>query len=62
MGNMTKADGVKALEEAKGKLAKATSKDDTLAILLEAGKAVGYSPAMRCLVAGKAPEDSIKWG
>ncbi|MDD2731423.1 MAG: hypothetical protein PHW33_04865 [Candidatus Portnoybacteria bacterium] len=59
---MTKAEGVKALEDAKGKLAKASSRDETLAILLEAGKAVGYSPAMRCLVAGKAPEESIKWG
>jgi len=62
MGNMTRDEGIKALKDAQGKLAKASTKDETIAVLAEAGKAVGYAPAMRCLVAGKAPEDSIKWG
>lgn len=59
---MTRAEALVALEEAKGKLAKATTKDETLAALREAGDAAGYAPAMRCLVAGKSPEDSIRWG
>ncbi|MFA7101314.1 MAG: hypothetical protein WC196_06245 [Bacilli bacterium] len=62
MGKITKDEGIKALKDAKAKLAKASTKDETLAVLLEAGQAVGYSPAMRCLVAGKEPEQSIKWG
>jgi hypothetical protein len=59
---ITKAQGINLLKEAKEKLSKATKKDDVIAILRAAGQAVGYSPAMRCLVAGIEPEQSIRWG
>lgn len=62
MGNMTREQGIQVLKDAQKKLAKATTKDETLAVLKEAGSAVGYTPAFRCLVAGKDPDQSIKWG
>lgn len=58
---LTKEDGIKVLEEAQNSLAKASSKEETLAVLKEAGSKVGYSPAFRCLVAGNEPAKSIKW-
>jgi len=33
-----------------------------MAILLETGEAIGYTPAFRCLVKGLEPEESIRWG
>jgi hypothetical protein len=61
MPKLTKEEGVAILAEAKGKMAKAKTKEDALAVLLDAGKNVGYSPAFRCLVAGQEPDKSIKW-
>jgi len=61
VGKITKAEGIDLLKKAKAKMARATTKDETLAILKEAGSAVGYAPAYRCLVAGTEPENSIKW-
>lgn len=51
-----------ALTNAKAKLDVATTRDEALAILKEAGKAAAYSPAFRCLIMGMSPEDSIRWG
>lgn len=62
MGSITKEEAVGILTEAKKKLAKATTKDETLAVLKEAGGKVGYAPAMRCLVAGVEPDKSVRWG
>jgi len=49
------------LKEAKSKLETATTKQETLGILKDAGGAVGYKPAFRALVAGVEPEKSVKW-
>lgn len=59
---MTREEGIQYLREAQIELAKVTTKDETLAILKATGEAVGYTPAFRCLVASRSPEDSIKWG
>jgi hypothetical protein len=59
---MTREQGVEVLRKAQKNLAKASTKEETLAVLQEAGSAVGYKPAFRCLVAGTEPEKSIKWG
>ncbi len=59
---MTREQGIEVLKEALVELEKTMTKEKTLAILLATGKAVGYSPTFRCLVAGKEPEQSIKWG
>jgi len=61
MSKLTKEDAIGILREAKGKLEKASTKDETLAVLKDAGGAVGYKPAFRCLIAGIEPEKSIKW-
>lgn len=59
---ITKAEGVEILKDAQKKLQKATTKDETLAVLKDAGSKVGYAPAMRCLVANVEPDNAIKWG
>jgi len=51
-----------ALIEAQSKMAEATTKEQVLAIMKEAGKAATYTPTFRCLVMGMSPEESIKWG
>ena len=61
MVTLTKEEAIKVLEEAVKKLAGVTTKEDTLAILLETGKVVGYKPAFRALVAGVEPSKSIRW-
>ena len=61
MGKLTKEEGIAILREAKSKLDKATTKDEALGILKEAGGQVGYKPAFRALIAGVEPENSIKW-
>ena len=61
MGKLTKDEAVGILKEAKSKLETATTKQETLGILKDAGGAVGYKPAFRCLIAGVEPEKSIKW-
>ena len=61
MEKYTKAEAVKVLEVSKAKMAEAKTRDEALEILREAGKEVGYTPAFRCLVIGKTPEESIKW-
>ena len=61
MGKLTKDEAVGILREAKGKLEKASTKEETLDILKDAGGAVGYKPAFRALIAGVEPEKSVKW-
>lgn len=58
---MEKNEAIDTLYRAKEKLENVSDKDSTLDILREAGKAVGYKPAFRCLIAGATPEDAIKW-
>ena len=59
---LTKEEAIQNLVDARGKMDKAETKADVIDILQEAGAAVGYKPTMRCLVMGKAPDLSIKWG
>ena len=58
---LTREEAKTILRTAKAKLAEAKTKSETLAVLKEAGKAVGYTPAFRCLVMGLIPDESIKW-
>lgn len=58
---MTKEEAVKILAEARDKMDKAKTKEETLAVLKDAGSKVGYTPAFRCLVAGLEPDKSIRW-
>jgi len=58
---MTRNEAVSALAEAQKKLAKAETKEETLKILADAGKAAGYTPAFRALVAGQEAEKSVRW-
>jgi hypothetical protein len=61
MFQMSKEDAIQFLHEAKERLSQAKTKEETLAVLGDAGSQVGYTPAFRALVAGVAPEDSIRW-
>ena len=61
MAQYTKEEAVKVLEVSQAKMAEAKTRDEALEILREAGKEVAYTPAFRCLVMGKTPEESIKW-
>ena len=59
---LTREEGIQILKDAETEMAKAKTKEDAIGVLRKAGDAVGYAPAMRCLVAGNIPENSIKWG
>jgi len=61
MERYTKDEAVKVLEVCKAKMDEAKTRDEAVEILKEAGKEVGYTPAFRCLVMGKTPEESIRW-
>lgn len=61
MGRYSKKEAVEVLEVAKAKMEAATTRDETLDILKEAGKEVSYTPAFRCLVMGQTPDEAIKW-
>lgn len=61
MEKYTKEEAVQVLAVAKAKMDAATTKDEALEILREAGKEVAYKPAFRCLVMGQTPNESIKW-
>jgi DNA primase large subunit len=61
MARYTREEAVKVLEVSKAKMDEAKTRDEALAILREAGKEVGYTPAFRCLVMGQTPEESIRW-
>jgi hypothetical protein len=61
MSRYSKEEAVEVLNVSKAKLEKATTRDEALEILKEAGKEVSYTPAFRCLVMGQTPEESIKW-
>lgn len=58
---ITREEGLEALTKGKQTLAESTTKEEVLAVLKDIGEKVGYAPAFRCLVAGKAPEQSIRW-
>jgi len=58
---MEKQDAIYTLVEAKEQMDKAKTKGEALDVLRRAGSAVGYAPAMRCLVAGIEPEKSVRW-
>ena len=62
MGKLTREEGIAILEKAQAEMAKAKTKEDVIGCLRAAGDAVGYAPAMRCLVAGNYPENSTRWG
>ena len=59
---MEKNEAVELLYGLKEELEIAETKEETIEILARAGKQVGYKPAFRALIGGKAPEDAIKWG
>ena len=59
---MTREEAVKYLTMQRDWMVEATTKERVLEILLETGKAIGYAPAFRCLVAGLEPEEAIRWG
>ncbi|KKL04145.1 hypothetical protein LCGC14_2619040 [marine sediment metagenome] len=40
----------------------AETKERFIEVLADAGRAIGYAPAMRCLVMCVSPEDAIRWG
>ncbi len=61
MSKITREEGVAALAQAQKDLADSSTKEETLAVLKEVGKQVGYAPAFRCLVSGTEPEQSIRW-
>lgn len=61
MGNYNKTEAVEILQVAKAKMDAATTKEEALAVLKEAGHEVSYTPTFRCLVMGVAPEQSIGW-
>lgn len=62
MATQSKIDeGVAILKEAKAKIETATDKNETLAVLRDAGSRVGYKPAFRALVAGVEPNEAIRW-
>ena len=58
---MTKDEAVKVLADAQGEMKKAKTKDETIAVLKNAGGKVGYTPAFRCLVQGLEPDKSVRW-
>jgi len=58
----TREESLAILEQAKGLLEIAKTKDQTLEILERAGNGVGYKPAFRALVANQPIEECIKWG
>lgn len=59
---MTREEAVKYLTMQRDWMDEAVTKERTIEILSETGKAIGYAPAFRCLVIGLDPEDSIRWG
>ena len=59
---LTREEAINILTKKRDELDEITTKDETICLLLDAGDAVGYTPAMRCLVRGSTPEDSIHWG
>lgn len=60
---MEREDAVVVLNALRHKLLhEAATAAEALAILADAGKAVGYTPAMRCLVYGQDAEQAIRWG
>ncbi len=61
MAQYTKEEAIKVLEVSQAKMVEAKTKDETLAVLKEAGDEVGYKVAFRCLVAGLSPDKAIKW-
>lgn len=61
MANYTKTEAIQILEVAKAKMDEASTKDEALDILREAGQEVAYTPAFRCLVMGVPPDKSVRW-
>lgn len=59
---MTREEAVQCLTKLRDLAEVEVRKDEFAKILLEAGEAVGYTPAFRCLVMGLEPEESIRWG
>jgi hypothetical protein len=57
----TKAEAIEDLKHFKEQLDYAETKTEVLNVLRDAGQACAYSPAMRCLVMGQAPETSVHW-
>ena len=61
MSQYTKQEAIKVLEVGQAKMEVAKTKEEALAVLKEVGQEVSYAPTFRCLVMGKAPEESIRW-
>lgn len=57
----SKQEAIEVLTVSKAKMDKATTRDEALAILKEAGEEVAFKPAFRCLVMGEAPDKAIRW-
>ena len=57
----TKQQAIEILGVARAKMDAITTKDEAIALILATGNEVGYTPAFRCLVAGKKPEESVRW-
>mgnify|MGYP003394928955 CR=1 FL=1 len=58
---MEKAEAVAVLTILKDQMELAQTKQEVLAVLSKAGKAVGYKPAFRVLVAGEEPDKAVRW-
>ena len=61
MKRYTREEAIQVLVVAKAKMDAAQTKDETLAVLREAGGEVAYTPAFRCLVMGQEPKESFRW-
>lgn len=57
----THEEAVAILKEGQEKLGKAETKRETLNVLAEAGKKLGYKPVFRALVLGENPESAVRW-
>ncbi len=58
---MSKEEAIQYLTKQRDMAEDSQTKVEYQKILLETGKAIGYTPAFRCLVMGLEPQDSIKW-
>lgn len=58
---LTRTEAIAKLHRFVFDLEQVTDKYQALQVVREAGVAVGYTPAFRCLVMGQRPEDSVRW-
>lgn len=59
---LTREEAIQFLTRQRDLMDDTTTKEDAIKVLEETGDVIGYAPAMRCLVKGLEPEESIRWG